>query len=170
VIGKGWVAAGDLVVGDKVQALDGDTSTVTGFKFEKLDKPISVYNLEVEDFHSYFVEDLLVHNSYLNQLKTMGYTVPGDMVNSHGHHILPQVGNGDQQKMLVKVGQQILQSVGIDPINGPENLVIAANAKGLHTKENVLALLIDLWANRDRGYDAIVKVLEYHGQIAAGIR
>jgi hypothetical protein len=141
-----------------------------GYSLEKLDKPIPVYNLEVEDFHSYFVEDLLVHNSYLSQLVNSGHTVPGDMVNPHGHHILPQVGHGDQQKMLVKVGQQILRSVGIDPINGPENLVIADNVAGLHITENVLALLIDLWANRDGGYDAIVEVLKYHGQIAAGIR
>ena len=61
--GKGWVAAGDLVVGDEVYTLDGDASTVQGFKLEKLDKPISVYNLEVEDFNSYFVGDgVLVHN------------------------------------------------------------------------------------------------------------
>jgi hypothetical protein len=63
VTGKGWVAAGDLVVGDEVHTLDGDAGTVTGFKIEKLDKPLSVYNLEVKDFQSYFVGDgVLVHN------------------------------------------------------------------------------------------------------------
>jgi hypothetical protein len=63
VTGKGWVAAGDLVVGDEIHALDGNTGTVTGLKIEELDKPISVYNLEVEDFNSYFVGDgVLVHN------------------------------------------------------------------------------------------------------------
>ena len=36
---------------------------MTGLKLEKLDQPISVYNLDVEDFHSYFVADgVLVHN------------------------------------------------------------------------------------------------------------
>jgi hypothetical protein len=63
VTGKGWVAAGDLVVSDKVHTLDGDTGTVKGLKFEKLDDPIAVYNLEVEDFNSYFVGNgVLVHN------------------------------------------------------------------------------------------------------------
>jgi RHS repeat-associated protein len=63
VIGKGWVAAGDLVVGDEVHTLDGDIGRVTGLKLEKSDKPIPVYNLEVEDFNSYFVGDgMLVHN------------------------------------------------------------------------------------------------------------
>ena len=52
---KGWVAAGDLAVGDSIQAISGDAGIVTGLELEKLDKPISVYNLDVEDFHSYFV-------------------------------------------------------------------------------------------------------------------
>jgi hypothetical protein len=65
VTGKGWVAAGDLIVGDEVYTLDGDTGTVTVLKPEKLNKPISVYNLEVKDFHSYFVGNgVLVHNKY----------------------------------------------------------------------------------------------------------
>lgn len=64
VIGKGWVAAGDLAVGDKVFNLDGTTSVVLGSAIEKLDEPVLVYNLEVEDFHSYFVGcvPVLVHN------------------------------------------------------------------------------------------------------------
>jgi hypothetical protein len=63
VIGKGWVAAGDLVVGDEVHTLDGDAGIVAGLKLEKLDKSLSVYNLEVKDFQSYFVgEGVLVHN------------------------------------------------------------------------------------------------------------
>jgi hypothetical protein len=51
VIGKGWVAAGDLVAGDEVHMLNGNTGTMTGLKFEKTDKPIPVYNLEVKDFN-----------------------------------------------------------------------------------------------------------------------
>lgn len=64
VIGKGWVAAGDLVKGDEVYNLDGTTSAIIGSETEKLDEPVLVYNLEVEDFHSYFVGcvPVLVHN------------------------------------------------------------------------------------------------------------
>ena len=63
VVGKGWVAAGDLAVGDSIQTISGDAGIVTGLELEKLNKPISVYNLEVEGFHSYFVADgVLVHN------------------------------------------------------------------------------------------------------------
>jgi hypothetical protein len=88
VTGKGWVAAGDLVVGDEVHTLDGDTGTVTGFKFEKLDKSIVVYNLEVADFQSYFVgsEGILVHNKagcnnnrVLEETKIGPYSVSVDL-------------------------------------------------------------------------------------------
>jgi hypothetical protein len=64
VIGKGWVVAGDLVVDDEVHTLDGDTDTVTGLKFEKTNESIPVYNIEIEDFQSYFVGNgVLVHNA-----------------------------------------------------------------------------------------------------------
>ena len=64
VVGKGWVAAGDLVVGDEVYNLDETASAILGLEIEILDEPVLVYNLEVEDFHSYFVGcvPVLVHN------------------------------------------------------------------------------------------------------------
>ena len=63
VVGRGWVAAGDLSVGDAIRALSGDVRTVTALRLEKLESPIPVYNLDVEDFHSYFVgSGVLVHN------------------------------------------------------------------------------------------------------------
>ncbi|MDE6005112.1 MAG: HINT domain-containing protein [Oscillospiraceae bacterium] len=42
---------------------------ITGSDFEELDEIIQVYNLEVEDFHSYFVGEnsILVHNMYPKQ-------------------------------------------------------------------------------------------------------
>ena len=64
VIGKGWVTAGELEAGDEVYRLDGSTAVVTGSELERLDEPVKVYNLEVEDYHTYFVGDVpvLVHN------------------------------------------------------------------------------------------------------------
>ena len=62
---KGWVAAGDLEVGDILVTADGDTVEVSDIAIEKLAEPIIVYNLEVEDFHTYFVGEfgVLVHNN-----------------------------------------------------------------------------------------------------------
>ena len=64
VIGKGWVAAGDLNEGDELCLESGNTAVVTGTELEKLEEPIRVYNLEVADNNTYFVGDeaVLVHN------------------------------------------------------------------------------------------------------------
>lgn len=65
---KGWVAAGDLEIGDTLVTSDGDTVEVADIEIEKLAEPILVYNLEIEDFHTYFVGEygVLVHNSCYN--------------------------------------------------------------------------------------------------------
>ena len=65
VVGKGWVDAGKLVIGDKLLLYSGKTATISVLKSEQLQKPIKVYNFEVEDWHTYFVSMnyILVHNS-----------------------------------------------------------------------------------------------------------
>mgnify|MGYP002544087373 FL=1 len=65
---KGWVAAGDLEIGDILCTVDSDKIEVTDTELENLAEPISVYNLEVADFHTYFVGEygVLVHN-YKNE-------------------------------------------------------------------------------------------------------
>jgi hypothetical protein len=59
---RGWVAAGQLQLGDRVLLRSGDEAIVRGA--EPLDERITVYNFEVEGFHTYFVgaEGLWVHN------------------------------------------------------------------------------------------------------------
>ena len=52
VQGKGWVAAKDLVVGDKLELLDGGKAYVDATATESFVKPVKVYNFEVEDFHT----------------------------------------------------------------------------------------------------------------------
>ena len=99
VIGKGWVAAGDLAVGDKVFNLDGTTSVVLGSAIEKLDEPVLVYNLEVEDFHSYFVGcvPILVHNYKGNgggvPVQNVTTASNGLSYRSNSKHTLGEAGN-----------------------------------------------------------------------------
>lgn len=64
VQGKGWVAAKELVVGDKLELLDGGAAYVDAITTEQFEEPVKVYNFEVEDFHTYFVSKshILVHN------------------------------------------------------------------------------------------------------------
>ena len=65
VEGYGWTNASDLKVGDKVRLEDGTTGTVEKTKHVALDTPVTVYNFEVEDFHTYYVSEqkVLVHNT-----------------------------------------------------------------------------------------------------------
>ena len=74
---KGWVAAGDLEVGDVLCTADGDEVEVTDLELEKLAEPITVYNLEVEDFHTYFVGEygVLVHNNCFTKNSDGSYNI-----------------------------------------------------------------------------------------------
>ena len=64
VKGKGWVNAGDLKSNDLVYTKDWNTATVKSVNLIEFDAPVEVFNFEVEDCHTYFVDDLyvLVHN------------------------------------------------------------------------------------------------------------
>ncbi len=94
VIGKGWVAAGDLVEGDEVYNLDGTTSVVLSSEIEVLDEPVLVYNIEVEDLHSYFVGcvPVLVHN-YDVPVKKITKTPNGLLYQSNPKHTPGGAGN-----------------------------------------------------------------------------
>lgn len=60
-----WVAASNLVSGDKLLMEDGRSVYVDEVRIEKLAENINVYNLEVEELHTYFVAGgVLVHNQY----------------------------------------------------------------------------------------------------------
>ena len=65
VQGRGFIEAGHLLVGDKLISAIGDDLTIEDYHIELTDEPVSVYNFQVEDFHTYFVGDCAVwiHNS-----------------------------------------------------------------------------------------------------------
>ena len=54
VEGHGWINASDLKVGDKVRLEDGTAGTVEKTKHVALDSSVTVYNFEVEGFHTYY--------------------------------------------------------------------------------------------------------------------
>jgi len=60
-----WVEAGELVVGDKLQLVSGEVVPVEDIKLELAESPVTVYNFQVEDFHTYYVGNsgVLVHNA-----------------------------------------------------------------------------------------------------------
>ena len=61
---KGWVGAIDLRAGDILVLQSGEYVVVELVQHEILESPITVYNFEVEDFHTYYVGEnsVLVHN------------------------------------------------------------------------------------------------------------
>ncbi len=68
VVGKGWVTAADLVVGDRLRQADGRAASVVESQSRQSKEAVPVYNLEVDRWHTYFVSadersaPLLVHN------------------------------------------------------------------------------------------------------------
>jgi hypothetical protein len=71
---KGWVEAGSLAEGDALRLEeDGEFAQVERVEYESLTEPILVYNLEVADWHTYYVSSssVLVHNACWKQWKTI---------------------------------------------------------------------------------------------------
>ena len=64
VLSEKWVSACKLKVGDKVLLSDGRCGIIKAVEVEELESAETTYNLEVEDFHTYYVSDsnVLVHN------------------------------------------------------------------------------------------------------------
>ncbi len=82
VRGKGWTFVKDLKVGDLLVQSDGNTLKIDSIELEH--KHVTVYNMTVDEFHTYFVSDLgiWVHNTgpcglSATTLATMGKTSKG---------------------------------------------------------------------------------------------
>ena len=62
---KGWTDAIDLRAGDRLQLLNGEYVIIEQVQHEILEAPVTVYNFEVEDYHTYYVSGsaILVHNA-----------------------------------------------------------------------------------------------------------
>ncbi len=62
---NGWVSACDLKNGDTVELSDGSSAEVDSVETTELEEPITVYNFNVMDYHTYYVgeSEVLVHNT-----------------------------------------------------------------------------------------------------------
>ena len=87
VEGHGWTNASDLKVGDKVRQEDGTAGIVEKTKHAALDTPVTVYNFEVEDFHTYYVSEqkVLVHNTCAATAKNTQVAKSSNKASSIGH-------------------------------------------------------------------------------------
>ena len=68
---QGFIKAGELIVGDELLDVNGNVLLVENFDVELTDEPTTVYNFQVEDFHTYYVGDngVWVHNSNCKLIK-----------------------------------------------------------------------------------------------------
>ncbi len=57
---KGWTDAIQLRAGDRLQLLNGEYVIIEQVQHELLESPVTVYNFEVEGFHTYFVGETSV--------------------------------------------------------------------------------------------------------------
>jgi len=58
-----WVVASNLIKGQELLTEDGKIVYVEEVKIERLVESVSVYNLEIEELHTYYVDGgILVHN------------------------------------------------------------------------------------------------------------
>ena len=66
ISGEGWAGADELEAGDEVELSDGSSAMVEGVERNELEEPITVYNLNVMDYHTYYVSEseVLVHNNW----------------------------------------------------------------------------------------------------------
>ena len=64
VQGRGFIEAGNLLVGDKLISVKGDDLLIEDYHIDLTEEPDLVYNFQVEDFHTYFVGacGVWVHN------------------------------------------------------------------------------------------------------------
>ena len=62
---QGFIKAGELAVGDELLDSNKNILLVENFDVELIGKPVTVYNFQVEDFHTYHVSGfgVLVHNA-----------------------------------------------------------------------------------------------------------
>ncbi len=65
VQGRGFIEAGKPLVGDKLISVNGEDLIIEEFFIEECETPVTVYNFQVEDYHTYFVGDCVVwvHNA-----------------------------------------------------------------------------------------------------------
>jgi len=81
---QGFIKAGELAIGDELLDSNKNILLVENFDVELTGKPVTVYNFQVEDFHTYYAGGLgvLVHNASNGYNKDCPYR-QGRRKNSH---------------------------------------------------------------------------------------
>ncbi len=111
---KGWTDAIQLRAGDRLQLLNGEYVIVEQVQHEILEAPVTVYNFEVEDFHTYYVSDsaILVHNTCGQQKGVGGKGWVGDKTWKENVRTVNQGGTITQLNGGIPTRQQAIRLIG----------------------------------------------------------
>ncbi len=132
---KGWTDAVRLRAGDILVLVNGEYVVVEKVQHEILEAPITVYNFQVADYHTYYVTDdgVLVHNSCTGGIST-GRTTPNNLVEklamesaqsnpAAGKVIIPKLKDTRFPSDFSKFSQTFPTSRGVIEIHYVGNLV-----------------------------------------------
>ena len=106
VVGRGFVNACQLCIGSPLQNQDGKILEVEQIYKEYLeeDEEVTVYNFQVEDWHTYHVGEMevLVHNTNCGKWNKGSFDSQEDSLNKHYNKHGDEVGAKDMQQYLRK--------------------------------------------------------------------
>ncbi len=154
VVGEGFVAASELTVGSVLLSQGGQEIAVTGIRSEV--RAATVYNFEVEEFHTYYVgtEKVLVHNACdkvnqasedgANNLRPTQGAVSGpqvdrlaaDMAENGFNRNYPVQVDGD---LVVEGHHRVMaaEKAGVKIVTTPGTATSAKRAKALKSFEDI---------------------------------
>ena len=136
-----FIPARELKVGSTLLLSDGSCVIIEAVEVEKLSTPQTTYNLEVADFHTYYVSDskILVHNDCkakaLKEDTSISRDIQGegkygsyDITYSDGTHY---IGKGGQERMWQSAAQHSSQTRSVTSVKWSS----AANSKEAFIQE-----------------------------------
>ena len=147
VEGRGFTAAKELKIGDEVRLEDGTAARIESSETRQLDRPVKVYNFEVEDYHTYYVSEqkVLVHNTcskptnrkQLAKPAVSEKQVPNKGFNSFSElkNYIGDTGEGNAWHHIVEQSQ--IEKSGFTPesIHNVNNIIAIPHGKGsVHAK------------------------------------
>lgn len=158
-----WKSAKNIQMGDKIVDADGNLRDVKNVQIDELKDYTRIYNLEVEDYHTYFVGDdeLWVHNNCFktptSELRRIWKEFTGTDSINEIHHGLPE-----EFKVWFK-------GRGLDVNNAeyffdlPEDVHRLKIGDGIHTNNSPLGKNWNtVWAEyiRDNGNATVKQIID----------